>query len=118
MAQHVGAASSALFVEQAEASVADKYQSQACRKGKQESARYATGRKHGRTSIEEGFFHVLYVNSNAIVPCCKCKIEIWIVLSEFAHNTLIGESSEKSAGWIRKKLEVNGGPSRKLRPPR
>ena len=31
---------------------------------------------------------------------------------------LTEQLSEKSAGWIRKKLEVNGGPSRKLRPSR
>ncbi len=79
---------------------------------------YATGSKHGWTSVEEGFFHLRYVHSSAIVPCCNCKIEIWIFLSEFAHNALLGESSEESAGWIRKKPEVNGGPSGKLRSPR
>ena len=61
---------------------------------------------------------MLYVNSSAIVPCCKCKIEIGSSCPSLLTTLLFGESSEKSAGWIRKKLEVNGGPSRKLRPSR
>ncbi len=26
--------------------------------------------------VEEAFFRLLYDNPSAIVPCCKCKIEI------------------------------------------
>src|SRR5271166_4071563 len=106
MAQDAGAASCALFVEQAEAAVADStITTHAAR-----ASRRVPGMRRARNMAGPALRRVsstcYYVNCSATVPCCKCKIEIWIVLSQFADNALIGKSSEERAG-IRKKLEVN-----------
>ena len=118
MAQDAGAASCAPFVEQAEAAVADstvpRHAARASRK--------VPGMRRARNMAGPALRRVSSTCSTIILArlfhVASAKFGIWIVLSEFAHNALIGESSAESAGWIRKKPEVNGGPSRNLRPPR
>jgi len=118
MTQDAGAASAALFAEQAEASIADKtIPRHATRASRRVPGMRRVGNMAG-PGLGKVYSICTTMNSSAIVPCCKCKIEIGSSCPSLLTTLLFGESSEKSAGWIRKKLEVNGGPSRKLRPSR
>jgi len=112
MAQDAGGASSALFAGQAEASVADKT---IPRHATRASRRVPGMRRAGNMAgpgLGKVYSRCTTMNSSAIVPCCKCKIEIGSACPSLLTTLMFGESSEKSAGWIRKKLELNGGPSR------
>jgi hypothetical protein len=88
MAQDAGAASAALFVEQAEASVADKTTPRHATR----ASRRVPGMRRAGNMAGPGMGKVYSLcttmNSSAIVPCCKCKIEIWVALSEFPHRAL------------------------------
>ena len=76
MAQDAGAASCAMLVEQAEAAVADSTVTRHAARASSRVPGMRRARNMAGPTLEEGCFHVLYVNSSAIVPCCKCKIEI------------------------------------------
>src|SRR5208337_5069473 len=118
MAQDAGAAGRALSVEQAEAAVADgtvtRHAARASRRvpGKRR-ARNMAGPAFRRVSstcdtfILARLFHVAIAKSKLGWSC-----------SSLLTTLLSGESAAESAGWIRKKPEVDGGPSRTLRPPR
>ena len=144
MAQHVGAATSALFVEQAEASVADEIVPQNAARVSRRVPGMRRDRNMAGPRLRKAYSLCTTIDSSAIVPCCKCKIEIGsscpsllttllprqesfaslhiltrrasegsealpslarrVRMSFFgARVILFGESSEKSAGWIRKK---------------
>ena len=119
MAQHVGAASSALFAEQAEASVADK----TVPKNAARASRRLPGMRQARNMAGPRLRKV-----SAITTCTTILTSLFDVAS-----------AESKFGWYRpsllttlplenhrrkvpvgfgKKLEVNRGPSRNLRTPR
>src|SRR5271157_2698004 len=114
MAQDAGAAGRALSVEQAEAAVGTVTRHAA------RASRRVPGMRRARNMAGPALRRVSSMCYTLILArlfhVASAKSKYWIVLSDFAHNALIGESSAESAGWIRKKPEWNGGPSRTLRP--
>ncbi len=101
MAQDVGAPGRALFVETAEASVADSsVTTHAARASERVPGMRRIGNMAGPALRRVSSMCYVLILAR-LIDVASAKNVIWIVLSKFAYNALIGETSEERAGWIR-----------------